>query len=191
MQTTILKTTMEGMTGTPCRSYRGQEFDGCPACLDAALDAVAQAGLYVLGQTAPQILGRFDGLIDVGYGLQIRLFAADGTALASDALEIEQLIRATVVEADDDPVPEDGPASSSPEDEDRPGMKLEDFQTVLDRIELAPGKPGCVQGTLAGLLLGFDRQIGRFDILVAPAAPVPLRALQNGRRQQIRPAHSS
>jgi hypothetical protein len=189
MQTTIFQSTMENMTDTLCRSYMRQEFDGCPACLDAALDAVAQAGLYVLGQTAPQILGRFDGLIDVGYGLQIRLFAADGAALASDDLDVEQLIRAVAVEADDDRIPDDG--RRSPEDAGITGMKLDDFQTVFDRLELGPGGPGPLQGTLAGLLLGYDRKIGRFDILVGPGAPIQVREPQERRPQRVRHASSS
>ncbi len=48
-------------------------------------------------------------------------------------------------------------------------MRLEDFQTVLDRLELAPLGNHGLCGRIAGRLYGFERSIGRFEVDVAPA----------------------
>ena len=55
---------MGNVMTVPCRSYSAQAFDSCPACVDAALDAVEQAGIYLLGRTASgvedQLVGPFE-----------------------------------------------------------------------------------------------------------------------------------
>ena len=151
------------VTQLQCRSYASLEFDGCPACTDAALDATQQAALYVLGRAALDQPARGGGSIEMAYTMSIRVLDEQGRTIAQDQVSAEQTIG--LVEADDD------------EDEDEvadvrdyrhfASMRLEDFQTVLDRLELMPMGSGMC-GVIAGRLYGFERSIGRFEVEVAP-----------------------
>ena len=94
----MLEKTKERKIGSamlvPCRSYSARAFDGCPACVGAAIDAVGQAGLYVLGRSAPDLIGRSDGPLEMSYRLKVRLLDELGEQLASDELRAEQTIEA-------------------------------------------------------------------------------------------------
>ena len=162
---------MGNVMTVPCRSYSAQEFDGCPACGDAALEAVAQAGLYVLGRTAAGFVGGAADTIEMAYRMRVRLYDESGAEMAADELEAEQTIRAVPDSAEESDVrlrrlePE---AWSDPDDEELEStMRLDDFQTVLDRVELAPAGTCCLAGVIAGNLLGFERLIGSFEIRVS------------------------
>ncbi len=169
-----------------CRSYSAQEFDGCPSCVDAALDAVTQAGLYVVGQSAPALapLDRDDGPIDLTYSLKMRLIDDSNRQFADDEVRAQQTISA--VAAEDDPdgedveadppdaEPDDSPAwaqtdGAEPRDPAAGSMRLDDFQTVLDLLRLAPDPSGGVSGAINGRLFGFDRSICRFEMEVCLA----------------------
>jgi hypothetical protein len=177
---------METLMTAPCRSNSYRSFDGCPACRDAAIDAIAQAGLYVLGRTAPDVVeGSFGEAVELAYDLRISLLDEDGRQIASDELEAEQTVEAVVAD-DEDELLDEIATEGAGVDEPSEGMRLEDFQTVLDRIELAPEGQGCVRGRIAGSLFGFERRIGSFDIEVGPAAG---RAdTKNGRPERVRSA---
>jgi hypothetical protein len=68
------------------------EFDGCGACVDAALDAVTQAGMYVLVQTAPSLVGDSPTRrpLELAYSIRVRLVDETGTEIGSDEIEAEQ-----------------------------------------------------------------------------------------------------
>jgi len=156
----------------PCRSYSAQAFDGCPACLDAALDAVAQAGLYLLARAAPSLSGRPEGPVEMSYRLSICLYDDKGGELATDEIVADQSVegvleatdqegRATATEAED-------PADLSDEVEPENTMRLDDFQTIIDILELAPADRDGVCGSIAGNLFGFKQLVGRFEVEIAP-----------------------
>lgn len=154
---------------TICRSNSAMTFDGCPACAGAALDAVAQAGIYLLGRTAPDLAHEASGPLDRTYSLRVRLCSRSGEEIASDEIEVSQTISVVPLrhdlEASTDMIGE-----GEPTDElgDADAMKLEDFQTVLDRLELGPTDDGSIKGVIGGDLYGFDRFIGPFEIQVSP-----------------------
>jgi hypothetical protein len=151
-----------------CRSYSALAFDGCPACVDAALDAVTQAGMYVLGQAAPSVTGRTPNPepIEVSYRLTVRLCDPAGRPMGQDELEASHTLSA---------VPEEGSwtyeSADEPDDgnQSQPGsMRLEDFQTVLDLVQLTPAGFGGITGAIRGQLYGFERPIGEFEVEVRP-----------------------
>jgi hypothetical protein len=154
-----------------CRSYSALRFDGCAACVDAALDAVVQAGMYTLGRTAPSVAGQADGPLELAYIMRVKLADELGERLGSDEVAVEQTIS---MAADDewDETAGEAPGGDEAAEEDDGGhasMRLQDFQTLLDRLELAPmGRQGLC-GTITGRLFGFDRSIGLFQIEVSPA----------------------
>ena len=47
-------------------------------------------------------------------------------------------------------------------------MRLDDFQTFLDRIVLEPSGPVGLSGVIAGNLFAYDRLVGGFQVDVAP-----------------------
>lgn len=145
----------------PCRSYLAQAFDGCPACLDAALDAVAQAGLYLLGRAAPSFSSRTTGRVEMSYRLNVRLYDDKGGELASDDMVADQTIEG-VLEVKDQ---EEGSA-----DEPETTMRLDDFQTIVDVLDLAPAGRDSVCGSIAGNLFGFSQLVGRFQVEIAPGS---------------------
>lgn len=163
---------MDRVVDVRCRSYSAGAFDGCAACVDAALDAVAQAVVYVLGRAVPELLPSREGRIGFEYNLRVRVFGEDEREIGADDLTVEQSIEA--VPSDTEPpeysiqpaeVEDDGAA----EKPDAAGtMRLEDFQTVVDRLELAPEGEHCIRGQVAGSLFGYERTIGRFEALIQP-----------------------
>ena len=149
----------------PCRSYSALAFDGCPSCVDAALDAVEQAGMYLLGRTAPGLATQTTGPLEMAYRMRVRLFDDTDEELATDEIEAEQAIEAV---SDEDESAEVWAETAQDDEESSSSMRLDDFQTVLDRLQLAPAGPRGVSGTIAGRLFGFERSIGRFEIGIAP-----------------------
>jgi len=151
----------------PCRSYSAQAFDGCPACLDAALDAVTQAGLYLLGRAAPSLCGIPADRIEMSYRLNVRLSDDKGEVLASDEMFADQSVEGVLelteeVEAQADLTDEDAPETS---------MRLDDFQTTIDNLELAPTDRDGVCGSIYGNLFGFSHLVGRFAVEIGPRSP--------------------
>jgi len=149
----------------PCRSYSALAFDGCPSCVDAALEAVEQAGMYLLGRTAPGLATQTAGPLEMAYRMRVRLFDDTDEELATDEIEAEQAIEAV---SDDDEWAEVWAETAQDDEESSSSMRLDDFQTVLDRLQLAPAGPRGLSGTIAGRRFGFERSIGRFEIGIAP-----------------------
>ena len=170
-----------------CRSYPSRIFDGCPDCLDAALDAVTQAGLYLLARTASGRDDSSEGPLHQTYGLRVRILDQGGTELAADELEAEQSIEAQVV-AGEEPSVEIAELVTADEADPQTGMRLDDFGTVVDRLEVSTEISGCVTGSIAGSLFGFERLIGRFEIAVGPAEALTALDMKSGRPDRIRPA---
>ncbi len=162
---------MDVMLTVPCRSYSTGAFDGCTACVDAALDAIAQAVAYLVGRSAPELVGNGEGALDLAYRMTVRVTGDDGRAIGTDELTVEQSIEA--VPAEDEPAISiaraDDPGGEEDAD-DRPEttMRLEDFQTVVDRLELWPQGEESVSGLVSGTLFGYERCIGRFEVVVGP-----------------------
>jgi hypothetical protein len=167
------KSRMAGVTTAVCRSYSALAFDGCPACVGAALDAVAQAGLYVLGKAAPSIVGSAaaPGSIEIAYRLVVSICDESGEPIGHDEMEATQTISA--VPEDDGWDERTAEVAEEPEASDGDGdaggsMRLDDFQTILDLVQLAPAGRGGIAGAMRGQLFGFERPIGEFDIEVHP-----------------------
>jgi hypothetical protein len=148
----------------PCRSYSAQAFDGCPACLDAALDAATQAGLYLLGRAAPSLWGGPEGRIEMSYRLSIRLYDDSGGELATDVMSADQSVEGVLELADRE---DTGHGISDPA-EPETSMRLDDFQTTIDSLELAPAGPNGACGAIVGNLFGFGQLVCRFAIDIAP-----------------------
>ncbi len=165
------KSRMTVVTKVACRSYSALEFDGCPACVDAALDAVTQAGLYVLGRAAPSIVepAPNPGSLDIDYRFNVRICDEVGEPIGQDELEAAQTISA-VVEDDTWDDATTLPPDDADEDDLHPAgsMRLDDFQTMLDLVDLGPAGRGSVRGVIRGQLFGFERPIGQFEIEVLP-----------------------
>jgi hypothetical protein len=156
-----------------CRSYSAQVFDGCPACVGAALEAVEQAGIYILGRTAPGMASQSSGPLEMAYRMKVRLFDDTGDELAADELATEQTIE--VVYQDDETAEtssaswySSGNEADTDDSDPATSMRLDDFQTVLARLELAPAGQAGVTGVMAGRLFGYERSIADFEIEVAP-----------------------
>jgi hypothetical protein len=143
-----------------CRSYSAQSFDGCPACIDSALEAVTQASVYLLGRSGPDLSPRSEERVDMAYILGVSLCDDNGLEMGSDEIEVDQTISA--VTADDEGV-EDGADGDEPS-----SMRLEDFQTVIDKLELAPAGTASLSGVIVGRLYAYDHSIGLFEVTVAP-----------------------
>ncbi|MGZ6265300.1 MAG: hypothetical protein ACXWN4_00145 [Candidatus Limnocylindrales bacterium] len=166
------KQRMGTVTTAACRSYSALTFDGCPACVGAVLDAIVQAGMFTLGRTAPGMAEQVEGPLDMEYALRVRLTDELGGELGTDEIEAEQTVSAIGIGGEEDggTVAETDEADEDEfETEHGASMRLEDFQTVLDRLELAPAGRHGQCGVIAGHLYGFDQLIGRFEIQVAPA----------------------
>jgi hypothetical protein len=157
------------VTQAACRSYSALTFDGCEACVDAALDATGQAAVYILGRAAPDMSNQFDGPVDMSYVLRIMLVDDMGKRLGSDEITVDQTISAV---AGDDSLETDPQTTGQESDDEASGsatsMQLEDFQTVVDRLELAPAGAHGLCGSIAGHLYGYDRPIGVFWVEVTP-----------------------
>jgi hypothetical protein len=154
------------VTPVTCRSYSALTFDGCPSCVDAALAATGQAAAYVLGRTAPGLSSQSNGPVDVSYVLRVRLLSDLGELIGADELEVAQTVEAVAV--DDFSGPSLDSWDDAVEAEDT-SMRLEDFQTIVDRLELAPAGRRGLCGSIGGALYAFERLVGRFDVEVSPA----------------------
>jgi hypothetical protein len=167
---------MGNVSTVTCRSYSAQEFDGCPYCVDAALEAVTQAGIYLVGQSAPNLAVDVEesGSLEMAFRLKVRLLDEDDQKIAGDEIRAEQTISA-VAEDDEwdqrdvaglidgearDPWSDDSPAGS---------MRLDDFQTALDLLALEPSGFNGISGAIRGRLFGYERSVCRFEIEVLPS----------------------
>ena len=160
---------MGNVIAVPCRSYPAQSFDGCPACVSAALDAVTQAGMYVLGRAAPGLVGQAEGRVEVSYRIKVRLYDEDGAEMAADEMEAEQAIEEVPAEPEDSTVaPIHRLDTDSADNAPETTMRLDDFQTVLDCVTLEPGGVGGMRGSITGKLFGYERLIGSFALEVEP-----------------------
>jgi hypothetical protein len=163
----------------PTRTGGTGAFDGCPACLQAAEDAIVESVLYLLASAAPTVLERPEEPAPIEYGatVALRLRDADGRTLLSDELEVHQLVEETL----EDVSPEGlagGPRTGRPARANtlfgaagaraRAGheLRLDDLQVVVDRLELtaAGGTPPGVAGRIEGKLFAFERLVGAFQI---------------------------
>jgi hypothetical protein len=108
----------------------------------------------------------------MSYRLSICLYDDKGGELATDEIVADQSVegvleatdqegRATATEAED-------PADLSDEVEPENTMRLDDFQTIIDILELAPAGQDSVCGSIAGNLFGFKQLVGRFEVEIAP-----------------------
>lgn len=160
---------MNSVMTVPCRSYSSQEFDGCPACVDAALDAVTQAATYILGQAAPTLASRMPGSdpVELDFLLKVTLLDDDDRQIASDEIEVQQAVSAVEADAQWDDTGARLAASDESDDEGPQGsMRLDDFQTLIDVVDLASTGSGGASGAVHGRIYAFERPIGRFEIEV-------------------------
>ncbi len=146
-----------------CRSYSAQSFDGCPACVDSALEAVTQASMYLLGRSGPGLAPHGEDAVEVTYTLAVSLCDDDGREIGSDEIEVDQTISAVMTDDEDDRADVVGDV-----DLEASSMRLEDFQTVVDKLELAPAGTGSLSGVIVGRLYAYDHSIGLFEVAVAP-----------------------
>lgn len=148
-----------------CRSYSAESFDGCPACVDSALDAVTQASAYLLGRSGSGLAPQSGHPVETSHILAVTLCDDDGREIGSDEIEVDQTI--SEVQADD------ADNASGPGDEfegQESSMRLEDFQTVVDKLELATDGVGSLSGVIVGRLYAYNLSIGLFEVMVAPQA---------------------
>ena len=96
----------------------------------------------------------------MAYIVTVSLCDDDGREIGSDEIEVDQTISAVVT---DDEADEAGEAGEEPS-----SMRLEDFQTVIDKLELAPAGTGSLSGMIVGRLYAYDHSIGLFEVTVAP-----------------------
>lgn len=157
-------------TAMSCRSRSARTFDGCDACIDLALEATEQAVLYMLARAVPALEGEITGPTRYACRLAVRLCDEAGDELGRDEVETEQTVAAveTVEVGSPAGVPGDAlEVARSEEPAPSSTMRLDDFQTVLDRLELAP-VGASLDGIVEGQLFAFERLVGRFDIVVKP-----------------------
>ena len=132
-----------------------------------------QAGIYILGRAAPGMASQTSGPLEMAYRLKIRLLDDAGDVLAADELAAEQTIE--VVYQDDEPAEtssgswySSGDETDADDTDPVTSMRMDDFQTVLGRLELGPAGQSGVTGVMAGRLFGYERSICGFEIEVAP-----------------------
>jgi hypothetical protein len=146
-----------------CRSYSAQSFDGCPACVDSALDAVTQASVYLLGRAGSGLAPQSGHPVEISHILAVSLCDDNGREIGSDEIEVDQAISEVQVD--------DADNASGPGDEfegQESSMRLEDFQTVIDKLELAADGAGTLSGVIVGRLYAYNLSIGLFEVAVAP-----------------------
>lgn len=170
-------------------SYRAHAFDGCQGCSSVALEAVVQSALYVLASAAPALVGEPGVALEMHYRLAVRLASEERTML-EDEIEASQ----TISLEDDEGAGEgeertaedaavgvgseaihaassmgtgDRRSGSPPTINDDAGLRLEDCQGLIDRLELAAS--GCgVEGAIDGRLFARERLACSFEIAVLP-----------------------
>jgi len=156
--------TMSNVMLVTCRSYSAQSFDGCPACVDSALEAVAQASMYLLGRSGPGLAPHSDDAVEVTYIMGVSLCDDDGREIGSDEIEVDQTISAVMTDDEDDKADVVDDVDHEPS-----SMRLEDFQTVIDKLELAPAGTGSLSGLIVGRVYAFERSIGLFEVKISPS----------------------
>lgn len=161
------KQTMGNVMLATCRSYSAQSFDGCPACVDSALEAVAQASMYLLGRSGPGLAPHSEDAVEVTYIMGVSLCDDDGREIGSDEIEVDQTISAVMTDDEDDKA--DVVDDVDGGDGERSSMRLEDFQTVIDKLELAPAGTGSLSGLIVGRVYAFERSIGLFEVKISPS----------------------
>ena len=158
------KQTMGNVMLATCRSYSAQSFDGCPACVDSALEAVAQASMYLLGRSGPGLAPHSEDAVEVTYIMGVSLCDDDGREIGSDEIEVDQTISAVMTDDKDDKADVVDDVDLEPS-----SMRLEDFQTVIDKLELAPAGTGSLSGLIVGRVYAFERSIGLFEVKISPS----------------------
>jgi hypothetical protein len=158
------KQTMGNVMLATCRSYSAQSFDGCPACVDSALEAVAQASMYLLGRSGPGLAPHSEDAVEVTYIMGVSLCDDDGREIGSDEIEVDQTISAVMTDDKDDKADVVDDVDHEPR-----SMRLEDFQTVIDKLELAPAGTGSLSGLIVGRVYAFERSIGLFEVKISPS----------------------
>jgi hypothetical protein len=158
------KQTMGNVMLVTCRSYSAQSFDGCPACVDSALEAVAQASMYLLGRSGPGLAPHSEDAVEVAYIMGVSLCDDDGREIGSDEIEVDQTISAVMTDDEDDKADVVDDVDLEPS-----SMRLEDFQTVIDKLELAPAGTGSLSGLIVGRVYAFERSIGLFEVKISPS----------------------
>ncbi len=158
------KQTMGNVMLATCRSYSTQSFDGCPACVDSALEAVAQASMYLLGRSGPGLAPHSEDAVEVTYIMGVSLCDDDGREIGSDEIEVDQTISAVMTDDEDDKADVVDDVDHEPS-----SMRLEDFQTVIDKLELAPAGTGSLSGLIVGRVYAFERSIGLFEVKISPS----------------------
>lgn len=158
------KQTMGNVMLATCRSYSAQSFDGCPACVDSALEAVAQASMYLLGRSGPGLAPHSEDAVEVAYIMGVSLCDDDGREIGSDEIEVDQTISAVMTDDEDDKADVVDDVDLEPS-----SMRLEDFQTVIDKLELAPAGTGSLSGLIVGRVYAFERSIGLFEVKISPS----------------------
>jgi hypothetical protein len=138
------------VTKAACGSREAREFDGCPACCAAAVAATERTVSYVLRRAALRGPIELAGLDEPASAVRIRIVDARGLTIA---------LGETV---------EHGDRAASWPDDDPLAMRPDDFETVLDRLDLGPLPGGGSEGSIAGRLYAFGRSIGRFEVEIAP-----------------------
>jgi hypothetical protein len=138
------------VTKAACGSRDAEEFDGCPACCASAVAATERTVSYVLRRAALRGPVELTGLDEPASAVRIRIVDGRGRTIALGE------------------TPERGGEAASSPDDDSLAMRPEDFETVLDRLDLGPLPGGGSEGSIAGRLYGFGRSIGRFEVEIAP-----------------------
>jgi hypothetical protein len=122
----------------------------------------------VLGRSVADLMGGLSEPLEISYRLEVRLVDEMGLELGTDELDADQTV-GWAEPTDDFAEPAGTTDGADAEDaSDRPSMGLEDFQTVLERIELEAAGAQGVRGAISGRLFGFDQPIGRFEVQVRP-----------------------
>ncbi|HEX8940908.1 MAG TPA: hypothetical protein VF763_12180 [Candidatus Limnocylindrales bacterium] len=157
-------------------------FDGCPECRDAALGAIVAALEYVVGVAAPDLLAEGPGPVRFAVRASVRLLDPAGVVLAEDTLHLEQVVErgdetATDEAAADETAAEEAAGATDLEDSAEDAAtscdhvpRLADFQTMLDRLELARApRRATLEGRVDGRLFAVERLVGPFEIAVRAA----------------------
>jgi hypothetical protein len=145
-------------------------FDGCPACCDAAVEAIAHASLYLLASAAPSVLPAHGDVLSYRAALEMRLSDPQGRPLAHDRLEVEQRLSADVTGDEaaaaghEEPLPQTGmPAHRDPH-----VPQAQEFQVLVDRLELAAEGQGRAEmrGVIEGRLFACELLVGSLEIAI-------------------------
>ena len=103
----------------------------------------------------------------MSYRLTVRLYDDKGGVLASDEMFADQSIEGVLE------LTEEVGSQVDLGDQDAPetSIRLDDFQTTIDRLQLAPTDRDGVCGSIDGNLFAFSQLIGRFAVEIGPSSP--------------------